>query len=574
MRHFIDPIVGGLDTETYEGEPLTYQLHCEAEPRLTKIEFVDATNVTRKFLAHLDRNCKSPYYRFYVHNLAFDLVELFWPVKEQLVTSDGTFEFKIGTWNISGIYGTPSFCRLVHNKRRICVELVDSMLWFKTSLAQAAEQFRPDLPKLPRLDGLGTKRFTRRDSLFVEYAKRDAEVSCSLGTLIEMMHKRLGVAPSMSLASMAAAVFSQHYITKPIQQVPNQEVMRAAISAYHGGRNNVRPNAAPGWHLGVSAYDLSSAYPYAMTCLPGFTDPNAWTEARISPSSKRVPEVGIYCITGRQYPCEWPALYDHGFKPLKGDFERVWVHGTELNSALATGEVKLRSIDRAFLYTADDESPMARFAEYFYRMKSEAADAVERFMYKIVLNSLSGKFIQRRDVVTIDEYGEPKTVTVAGGLFQPFIAGAITAHTRGIMHTLEHESHALHTATDGIFAYRKPSLSTLPREGLGSLQHEGTGDLALLRCKLYALYGTLEDKGPISWAFKDKRVIKYAMHGFQGRLADFEHLIATGRRRYTVIKPNTLRDALNRGLVPNKFEERLYVLKVGPMKVHSATHWR
>src|SRR5690554_7620408 len=63
MKNSIDPVVGGLDTETYEGEPLTYQLHCEAEPRLTKIEFVDATNVTRKFLAHLDRNCKSPYYR-------------------------------------------------------------------------------------------------------------------------------------------------------------------------------------------------------------------------------------------------------------------------------------------------------------------------------------------------------------------------------------------------------------------------------------------------------------------------------------------------------------------------------
>src|SRR5690606_2892770 len=95
------------------------------------------------------------------------------------------------------------------------------------------------------------------------------------------------------------------------------------------------------------------------------------------------------------------------------------------------------------------------------------------------------------------------------------------------------------------------------------------------RNKLYILYADARktDKGWPSQAFDHKRVLKAAMHGFQGRVSDLEMLLATNRRKYTIEKPNTLKDSLKRGLVPNKFERQQRVLKVGPLAVHSSQQW-
>src|SRR5690606_33720683 len=318
------------------------QFHSFDEPSFTSIYFVGPKNATNKFIRHLDKRCKAPYYRVYVHNLAFDLVEFFWQGKEKLITADGACEFTIGAWTISGVYGRPPFCRLRREKPRCTVELVDSYLWFKTSLAHAAAVHCPDWPKLPRLDGIGSKRFTKSDPFFIEYAMRDAEVCAHLGQLIEDMHTHFQIAPTISLASMAANIFTTHFVTRTIHQ-PNDRIMRAAVATYHGGKNNVRPNAAPAWHQGVNAYDLSSAYPFAMSELPGFTDETGYFETSYPANVKAVPPVGLYCISGTADSCQWPALFDHSFNPLKGEFEHVWVHGSELNSALDTDEIKIRS---------------------------------------------------------------------------------------------------------------------------------------------------------------------------------------------------------------------------------------
>src|SRR5690606_26671178 len=125
-----DVIVCGADSETYEGEPMSLQFHSFDEPSFTGIYFVGPKNATNRFIRHLDKRCKAPYYRVYVHNLAFDLVEFFWQCKEKLITADGAFEFTIGAWTITGVYGRPTFCRLRREKPRCTVELVDSYLWF------------------------------------------------------------------------------------------------------------------------------------------------------------------------------------------------------------------------------------------------------------------------------------------------------------------------------------------------------------------------------------------------------------------------------------------------------------
>lgn len=142
------------------------------------------------------------------------------------------------------------------------------------------------------------------------------------------------------------------------------------------------------------------------------------------------------------------------------------------------------------------------------------------------------------------------------------------------MHRLEHETKALHTATDGVFCGAKnspknDSFTWAPESGLGSIASEGKGmELCMLRNKLYLLYSTKPGDGWSSFVRPDRYVAKYAAHGFQGGPKNLENLAMTNDRTYEINTPNTLKMALKQNKVPNKFELRQRNLNLGPISVH------
>jgi hypothetical protein len=580
-RHFLDPIrskvmsyerpvICGIDSETNQGPPFSLQLYSEDQRSLTKILWVDASNATDKLLEHLTRNVRDNVpYILYGHFLPFDFVSFFWPRMEELVRRrDSVFKFTHGNWTIDGVYGTPTFARLYNGKKSIM--LLDSFSWFRCSLAKAADLVCPDLPKLKRIDDLGSRVFTARDKGFVDYAMRDAEVAYHLGIAIDRMHQEYNLEQSVSVADMAARIFRAHYIADPIART-GPEITKAALLSYHGGKNNILADAAPAWHSPVTSFDISSAYPHAMTLMPTFSRENCFGSLRIfGPRSRQVPPFGVYRVSGTAAACAWPALYNHSFKPLKGKFSDIWLHGYELNEALRTGEVMPTKIC-GFIYDVDrdpgGETSFQKFVQHFYKLKSQAQSPTHRFLYKVILNSISGKFIQTKQV-EVDRDGKVKIERHAAGLFHPFIASTITAHTRSVIHQLEHQTNALHTATDGIFAPGKANgqrFDFAPASGLGSITMEAEGELCLMRGKCYLLH-TKKKVGYRSFCRDGWNVAKLAMHGFQGSPKQFEELIFSGRRKYQVEKPMRLRAAIKGGHVPNKFIRRDLVLKVPPLK--------
>ena len=514
----------------------------------------------------------------FAHNLKFDLPSLLWPLHKQLIRRNG-FEFTVGRWQFSGVHGSPSFAKLYNASRKTTVYLLDSFLWFQTSLAKAADLVCPDLPKLKEPKELGTKSFISTDRVFSAYAMRDAEVRYHLGKVIQGFHREFDISQSLTLAHMASKIFRKHFLRRTLEQ-PSEQILIGAQQSYHGGKNNVLPGHYPMWHQDVVSLDISSAYPFAMSQLPSFSNEQLYKRARIKASDRRsynrgVPKFGVYQISGNAAHCNWPSLFDRGFNPISGKFRDVWVNGFDLNAALAAGEVKLTQIAGYYYDHRLDrfESPFNKFVSDFYERKETATDPVSRYMYKTVLNSLYGKFIQttRKEDETTGE-----TIYEAGGMYHPFIASAITAHTRNYIHDIEHTFNAIHTATDGIFA---PNRRTLSRdlksynkqkdhkEGLGSLKFEAAGDLLLLRNKLYILYS---DQGKISSKyFAGKSIAKHALHGFQSNVYELEKLVASNRRKYESTRPNQLRESLkSKGVkVPNNFETRSMVLKVGPISV-------
>jgi hypothetical protein len=568
-----DIVVWGFDTETWDGPPISLQFHSDQQPQSTRIYQVKEKTATKTFFRHLDKFCDpDKHYRVYGHYLEFDLLSAMWDIRHELIGNHGVFEFTFGDWSIEGCYGRPTFARLTTGLGHL-VEVVDSALWFRGSLDSAANLYCPDLPKLPRPAALGEQWFSVGDSSFAAYAMRDAEIAARLGKLVEDFHTSLELRPSISLASQAAQVFRQRYIEDPIHQCPT-EFIEPSIAAYHGGKNNLVRGAAPVWHEDAAMYDISSAYPWAMTELPTFTKPDHYSTASLPPSVKRVPVPGVYKVTGNIAPCDWPIFFSHDFKPLRAcKVEDLWVHGYELNEALRAGEFKPTARITGCYYRSETrgEAATARFCRDFYKLKSTAPNDTDRYMYKILLNCISGKFIQTREQDVLLAGGEVSREHVAGGLFHPFIAGAITAHTRAAMHRVEHAYRAHHTATDGIIAderKRLPSPASLemPASGLGALNHEMSGNVALLRTKLYIGYSK-SPKGLESRVFKEPwRIHKYALHGFQGRVGDLEEMILSNRRWYHAPHRIGLREAVKHGTTPNRFIQRELKLMVGAMQ--------
>lgn len=566
--HTMSKYIYGGDTETVGGKPLTFQFF-SADCGCSDLLWVTEDNAAETFLDWCARRRRKAEHVVYVHNLDFDLVELLYGQHHHLASPTGDFDFTVGRWKISGAYGSPTFCR-VTNGHDITVLLVDSYSFVRGSLAYLADLFCPGLRKLSRPDGLGERHFTPRDADFVEYAMRDAEITYHVGRALEELHREFDLRQTVSVADMAARVFRHCYLDYTIPQ-PDDAIVQAALLAYHGGKNNMP--VPPGWYLDVSSLDISSAYPHAMASFPSFARKDAYRRVTARGSKARLPDLGVYQVTGTVAECKWPSLYSHNFKPLAGHVEGVWVTGYELRESQESGEFRLAHAT-GYCYDApaqDYERPALRaFVDEFYRRKSSEQDKVKRMMYKLILNSLSGKFIQTRKsrrAMVVDADDEDGRVTtaadlIAGGMFHPFIAALITGHTRARIHQLEHEYHAIHTATDGIFTQKRAR----PKgTGLGSLTCDAKGDLLLIRNKLYVLYG--ESGSQPSRVFKGKRIIKYAMHGFRGNVTDLERLVATSRRKYTAMHVNRLKESLRRNLQPNLFEPRDYVLKVGPLHV-------
>lgn len=542
----------GVDSETMQGPPISFQFYSATAKQINGCIFVGKRKPTEVFFRHL-KKLKPGRYRMYGHNLEFDMLSILWDIRASI--RDGSIDADINDFKITGRYSKPVFATIDDGERYI--ELVDSILWFMTSLEKAADLVCPHLPKLTRPAGLGITLFTAKDHVFVDYAMRDAEVAYFLGLAIEKFHEELQIPSQISLASMAAAVFRIHYMQANIYQPPLHQWMVGAAASYHGGVNRVRPNSAPSWHLNVSALDLSSAYPHAMDSFPAFSDEKGYKKFKGS-SPRSVPPLGIYCISGLTSECDWPALFNHDFSPLQGRFKDVWVSGFELNEAIASHEVSIKNIS-GYHYDGRNDgaySPFSAYVRNFYKKKSDEADTVMRYMYKILLNALTGKFIQTSPDYTLAD-GKLVKIMRAGGLYHPFIASLITGHTRAAIHALEHKYNAIHTATDGIFVPGK--VDTGEKKRLGATVCEGQGDLALFRNKLYIFYTDDSSDGAYeSQVFKGRYVMKCARHGFQGRVVDLEQMLVSPNRTYRTNKPIKLKTALKNKDVPNKFviEER------------------
>lgn len=566
--------IGG-DSETYEGPPISFQFIFENYYEIIW------TNEKKSFLDFIAYCTSLPnndcMYVIWIHNLNFDAISFFYDRLEILQNEE--IDYKYRNWHITGIYsGGTCFIRLRNLKTRKTVMLLDTMAFFQGSLDRLAKLHCPHFKKLAKPKNLGHKQFLPGDKKFEKYALRDSEISKIIGEYIVNMHKKYDVSISVSCAQFASKIFRRRFLKYDIV-LPDLKIVYGSQYAYHGGKNGIY--CKRGLHEKIYGIDIISAYPHAMYNMPSFSIPDLFYNYKLTEHPNDfLPNYGIYRITGTIKTCAYPILFNHDFRKCNRKIDDVWSTGWEINEALKKRELIIEKCE-GYFYDADHddrESPLKMYVKEFFEKKQTAGNDIDREFYKILLNSLYGKFIQtnkniKNDLsydISTDTIGNTREIT-AGGLYNPFIAALITGHTRAKIHNLEHKFCALHTSTDGIMC-KKP----LKKSGskLGDLKLEFYGDVYIVRNKLYIIYSAQDYyidkitnkkiKRLKSKIVKNKYIDKYALHGFAGGVSELEDMIIKMEKGeklvYNKEKRNTLKRSLKSGLKPNNFEEKKFEL--------------
>jgi len=257
--------------------------------------------------------------------------------------------------------------------------------------------------------------------------------------------------------------------------IPNG-LLTAWNTAFFGGRIE---NILTGTLSNVNAFDINSAYPFSASLLPRHLPARFWKHGK----TRRVLD-----DTLSLYLCEWnvssrckigpfPFRDSHGLIsfPLAG---KGWYYKPEVDEAINLFGNRIRILE---FWTQEREelSRMASVLPEIYRKRKELKqlDNPAEFVLKLSLNSIYGKFAQRK--------GKPQYRC-------PAYAGFITSKTRSQLLACSRETEVLAFATDSIFTRDSPDVK-LSNE-LGEWKLDNYDSFTCIQNGFYKLGDTLHSK--------------------------------------------------------------------------------
>lgn len=285
----------------------------------------------------------------------------------QRVIQHGSYEVKAAFSGSSAI--------IVHIKRgRFKWVFIDSLWLFGTALANIAKWI--GLEK-------GTVDFETDDmDELAKYNRLDCEILWKSIDAFETAMLEIGGSLRMTLASCAMDLFRRKFLTKEV--ATNPEVNKMARQAYFGSRVEVFNRTAKNGFY----YDINSSFPYAMTePAPGSF---IGTTARLP---KKDDALYVADVT-----IEVPEIY---FPPMPYRAEgsvffpigewRGFLNNVDLRLLEATGGRILKVHEAVNFEPFYD---LSAYAQTLYEKRRTGTTDFEKIVYKLLLNSLYGKFAE------------------------------------------------------------------------------------------------------------------------------------------------------------------------------------
>lgn len=537
---FVEQNVIVCDTETINGKPYTIQFY----DGITKtLEYVTEKTILDCYLdyiaTHFQKNLSVWF--FYCQ---FDLPIIHYPYKDyftfdnhQMGLGDFDFSYVSGkTW-----YGNHTYKNMQWHER-------DAYQYVFRGLAKVTKDLNLIQEKFACPSFLGKRQpKTEQERLeFEAYAIQDVVVLWELVYWILGIHRQYDVGLSVSLADLCGKIFRKHYV-KDVIVPTDQNVTLASLASYHGGKTESYVDG-PVVIKNIVEYDITSAYPYAMTRIGNFFDYDIerWH------TEQPVLNNGVYQVS-TDCQCDYKPIYTEEFKRSR-QLEKQWVTGWELNSCFNHKCLSKIEIHEGYNMVSRNGkmNGLSQYVEEFFALKQKAdseKNITERLWAKLALNSLYGKFISR--IMDKTDHSEE---WLGGVIFHPLIATLITGFVRAYVHDIEHSCQALHTSTDSFITKQKDVDTRFQGvNGLGGLKKEYEGDVLIVRPKVYVIFDKLDvncyhkfeldDKQKVFCRFCQAKVLKAATHGFYGSVQMLLNMWKGGQTNYVVHRMVRLKEA-------------------------------
>ena len=530
------------DTETVRGKPYSIQFYDGID---TRLEYVNEHTIFDCYVDYIQSHYETNLSVWFFY-CQFDLPIIHYPYKDNFTHDNHTMQY--GDFEFQYITGKTWYGNHTYKGRKWFER--DAFQYVFRGLEKIAKDLQLSLQKRQRPDFLGERGWknSTEQKIFEEYAIADVLVLWELVYWILNIHRQYDVELSVSLADLAGKIFRKKYVESPI--VPcSLEVTMAALSSYHGGKTQcyvTGPCIVPN----INEYDLTSAYPYAMSQIGNFFDYQIteYTGSKIPLNKKDA----LYKIDAKIL-CQYQPIFTHEFK-RQTYLRDTWITGYELQSCLRENPCLDYQISRAYVMESnpDSENGLANYVWDFFEKKQIAdreKNISERLIAKLFLNALYGKFISRiQDEVDLGDMWR------GGIIFHPLIATLITGFVRGYCHEIEHACQSLHTSTDAFITQGQGYEKQFPGlNGLGGLKHEYTGDVLIVRPKVYVIFDRLDascyhkfsvgETNEVYCIYCKAKVIKHATHGFYGSVQMLLNMWRGNQTNYVVKRMIRLKEA-------------------------------
>lgn len=357
-------------------------------------------------------------------------------------------------------------------------------LWYGQSLTEIAkevgmERLAPppsimvkDSPTVPRMIESVPKEVSLE-----EYTEREAQITYAGVRLLQDELLALGGQLRDTLASTAMDLYRRQHLDSEYY-TPFYYRNQFARRAYYGGR--CEPYVL-GWWDRVNFYDFNSHYPAQMLG-HDYPNPNTLIGPTCRTDIKLIMEYeGVSRCRVDVPHCKYPPLpyrSKAGVLYPVGVFNGVWCHN-ELRYAISQGVKVLKVYDT--LYSEDTVRPFDTYVTDLWARRQElkAEGSAKAAVYKLLLNSLSGKFGQREDgciteLCTWDAYEE---MGYPNGAESMMIMGKIYARVPLPIKSLPR--HAIVPWSAYITSYGRIALHKAMLKATGPVLYNDTDSLAV-----------------------------------------------------------------------------------------------
>lgn len=484
-RQFGKKVIG-FDTETQDGY---CKLICDSEGRYM------LCNSIEDCLAFLTNS----QYRNTINlfwNIDYDFFAIIKYLPEEYL--EGLYELhsiKYGKYQINWI-PKKMFAIEVDKKKFLFFDLWQ---YYRMSLDAAAKKYLNDSKIEIDKEKFDDPNFWRENlSKIIDYCIKDAELTAKLGSLLQQKLEAIGISfdrpyscGRISLAYFASTTEFPTYIPSEYQEY--------AFYSYFGGRFELLKR---GYIEKVYYYDINSAYPYQIANLLDINK-GEWVKARRLIEEA---DIGFLKIVVRKHPDSeiQPFCYREKGLVYYPKMKNV-LHFATLDEVLFAldnyDDIEIDIID-GWYFLADEYVYPFKHIEEIYKKRKEIKkkDPVFQLVLKIIMNSLYGKFAERKKackivdkpLATDEKYFDGEQIRYVrryikiGEAFNPVYASLITARTRLqlLEKALKRPNDIVAMFTDAIMT-EKPFIEVSSELGEWNLETQGEG--LFLLCGVYTI---------------------------------------------------------------------------------------